>query len=212
VRLLPVSMALWLGVMGGACGGGGGGGGVTNPPPGITLGAIVPAATTIALTAGQRQAITMQALDSNNQPIAGASGYAFSSGTPAIAVVSTTGQVTALAAGAATITVSLTLAGVTKTATVNVQVTGQLPSTATVAAGGNSDDFTPNFLAIARGGTVTWTFGERIHTVEYATVPGAPGHIGPMSNTTVARTFGTGGTFGYICTLHANQTGTVIVP
>lgn len=213
MRLLPVTMALWLGVMAGGCGGGGdGGGGITNPPPGTTLGSIAPAATTLTLTAGQRQAIIMQALDSNNQPIAGASGYAYSSGSPAIAVVSTTGNVTALAAGAATITVSLTLGGVSKTATVTVQVTGQLPTTATVAAGGNSDDFTPNFLAIARGGTVTWTFGERIHTVEFATVAGAPGNIGPSGNTTVARTFGTGGTFGYICTLHANQAGTVIVP
>ncbi|MBC7895669.1 MAG: Ig-like domain-containing protein [Cytophagaceae bacterium] len=211
MRLLPVTIAFALGVMAGACGGGGGGG-VTNPPPGTTLGSIVPAAATINLSAGQRQAITMQALDANNQPIAGASGYAYSSGTPAIAVVSTTGQVTALSAGAATITVSLTLGNVTKTATVTVQVTGQLPTTATVAAGGNSDDFTPNFVAIARGGTVTWTFGERIHNVEYSSVPGAPGNIGPSSNTTVARTFGTGGTFGYICTLHANQNGTVIVP
>lgn len=211
MRLLPVTIALALGVMAGACGGGGGGGGITNPP-GAVLGSIVPAATTINLGAGQRQSITMQALDVNNQPIAGASGYAYSSGTPAVAVVSTGGQVTALSAGTATITVSLTLGGVTKTATVSVQVTGQLPTTATVAAGGNSDDFTPNFLAIARGGTVTWTFGERIHTAEFSTVPGAPGNIGPSSNTTVARTFGTGGTFGYLCTLHANQTGTVIVP
>jgi plastocyanin len=198
--------------MAGACGGGGDdGGGIVNPP-GTTLGSIVPAVTTITLTAGQRQTITMQALDSNNQPIAGASGYAFSSGTPAIAVVSTAGQVTGLTAGTATITVSLTLGGVTKSATVAVQVTGALPTTATVAAGANSDDFTPNFVAIARGGTVTWTFGERVHTVEFATTTGAPGNIGPSSNTTVARTFGTGGTFGYICTLHANQTGTVIVP
>jgi plastocyanin len=212
VRLFPLTIALAVGVMVGACGGGStGGGGITNPP-GTTLGSIVPSATTINLAAGQRQAITMQALDVNNQTIAGASGYAYSSGATAVAVVSTTGQVTALSAGTAAITVSLTLGGVTKTATVTVQVTGQLPTTATVAAGGNSDDFSPNFLAIARGGTVTWTFGERVHTVEYASVTGAPANIGPSSNTTVARTFGTAGTFGYICTLHANQTGTVIVP
>ena len=212
MRLFPLTIALAVGVMAGACGGGGGGGGITNPPPGTTLGSIVPAAATITLNAGQRQAITMQALDANNQPIAGASGYGFSSGTPAVAVVSAAGQVTALSAGTAAITVSLTLGSVSRTATVTVQVTGQLPTTATVAAGGTSDDFTPNFLAIARGGTVTWTFGERVHTVEYASVPGAPTNIGPSSNTTVARTFGTAGTFGYICTLHANQTGTVLVP
>lgn len=211
MRILRVTVALAMGAVAGACGGGGGGG-VTNPPGGTVLGAIVPATTTISLNAGQRQTITMQALDANNQPIAGASGYAFSSGTPTVAVVTTGGQVTALTAGSSTITVSLTLSGVTKTATVQVQVTGQLPNAATVAAGANSDDFTPNFVAIARGGTVTYTFGERVHTVEYATVQGAPGNIGPSSNTTVARTFGTGGSFGYICTLHANQTGVVIVP
>lgn len=211
MRLLPVPIALALVVMAGACGGGDNGG-ITNPPSGTTLGSIVPAATTINLNAGQRQAITMQALDANNQPIAGASGYAFSSGTPAVAVVSTAGQVTALATGTATITVSLTLGSVTKTATVAVQVTGQLPTTATVVAGASSNDFTPDFVAIARGGTVTWTFGQRTHTVEFAAVTGAPGNIGPSSNASIGRTFGSGGTFGYICTLHASQTGTVLVP
>jgi plastocyanin len=130
-----------------------------------------------------------------------------------VAVVSTAGQVTGLSAGTATITVSLTLGSVTKTATVAVQVTGQLPTSATVAAGANTNDFTPNLVAIARGGTVTWTFGALQHTVEFASVAGAPANIGPSSpGASVGRTFGTGGTFGYVCTLHANQTGTVIVP
>lgn len=196
-----------------ACGGGGDGGGVTQPPGGTTLGSIVPSSSAISLAAGQRQTITMQAFSTANQPIQGASGYSYSSGTSTVAVVSTTGVVTGIGAGQSTITVSLTLNGVTKTATVGVTVTGTLPSTATVVAGANSDDFTPNFVAVARTGTVTWTFGERQHNVEFGNVAGAPGSI-PNStpNTSVARQFNTAGSFGYTCTLHANMNGTVLVP
>ncbi len=185
----------------------------TQPPPATpTLGSIVPSVTTLALTAGQRQTITVTARDQNNATIASASGYTFTSSAPAVAAVSATGQVTGLSAGQATITISLTLNGVTQTATVATTVTGTLPTTATVVAGTASDDFTPNFVAIARGGTVTWTFGARIHNVEFGGTTGAPAGIGNTSNQSVARTFANAGNFAYTCTLHANQNGTVLVP
>lgn len=191
-----------------ACGGGGDG---PVTPPTTTLGSIVPSVTTLSLNAGQSQTITTTARDVNNQTIS-ASGYTYTSSAPAIAVVSTNGSVLGLSAGSATITVSLTLNGVTKIATVAVTVSGTLPNAATVAAGSNTDDFTPNFVAIARGGTVTWTFGGRQHNVEFGNTAGAPTNIPNSSNTTVARTFANSGTFNYTCTLHANQNGTVLVP
>lgn len=182
------------------------------PPPTPTLGSIVPSVTTLALAAGQRQTVTVTARDQNNATIASAAGYTFTSSAPAVAAVSTAGEVTGLSAGPATITVSLTLNGVTRTAPVAVTVTGTLPTTATVVAGAASNDFAPAFLALARGGTVTWTFGARAHNVEFGGTSGAPANIGNTTNASVARTFANAGNFGYTCTLHANQNGTVLVP
>ncbi|MGQ0648798.1 MAG: cupredoxin domain-containing protein [Gemmatimonadaceae bacterium] len=211
MRLVRIGVALASAAFLAACGGGSNGG--TNPPPvTATLGSIVPSTTTMSLNAGQRQTISMQARDVNNQLIASASGYTFSSSASAVAVVSTNGAVTAVSAGAATITVSLTLSGVTKTATVAVTVTGMLPLTATVAAGATTQTFEPDFVAVGRGGSVTWTFGGLAHNVEFGGTPGAPAGIGNSTNTSVGRTFNTSGTFAYTCTLHANMNGTVLVP
>jgi plastocyanin len=50
------------------------------------------------------------------------------------------------------------------------------------------------------------------HNVTFIIVNGRPADIsGSNANTTIARTFATAGTFGYVCTLHAGMTGTVIV-
>lgn len=203
-------IALAVAVILAACGGGGDDGGTNPPPPAVTLGSIVPSVTTLNLGAGQTSTISATARDANNAAIS-ASGYTFTSSNNAIAVVSTGGQVIGLGAGTATITVSLTLNGVTKTATVAVTVTGALPATVTVVAGANSDDFTPALAAVARNGSVTWTFGARQHNVQFSS-SGAPAGIGNSANTSVSRTFPTGGVFAYTCTLHANQNGTIAVP
>jgi plastocyanin len=195
-----------------ACGGGGDDDGGTNPNPTQVLGSIVPSVTTLSINAGQSSTISVTARDANGATIAGASGYTYTSSAPAIAAVSTSGSVTGLSAGSATITVSLILNGVTKTATVAVTVAGSLPTTVTVIAGANSNDFTPAFVAIARAGTVTWTFGARVHNVEFGNTGGAPANVPNTSNASVSRTFNAAGTFAYTCTLHANQNGTVLVP
>lgn len=211
MRLSRVSAGVML-LAGLACGGGGDDGPPTQPPPAQTLESIVPSATTLNLSAGQRQVLSVTARDQSGGTIAGASGYTFTSSAPTIASVSAAGAVVGLAAGSAQVTVSLTLNGVTKTATVAVTVTGSLPTTATVVAGATTDDFTPNFVAIARGGNVTWTFGARPHNVEFGSTSGAPAGIGNSTNVSVTRTFANAGNFAYTCTLHANQNGTVLVP
>ncbi|MBL8981055.1 MAG: Ig-like domain-containing protein [Gemmatimonadetes bacterium] len=194
-----------------SCGGGGDNGGTNPPPPAVTLGSITPSTTTLSLGAGQSQTLTVTARDANNNTIT-ATGYSFSSSAAAVAVVSTGGRVTGLTAGTATITVSLTLNGVTKTATVAVTVAGTLPTSATVAAGSNTNDFTPDLVAIARGGTVTWTFGATAHNVEFGSTPGAPQGVGNSQNTQATRTFANAGSFAYTCTLHSGQNGAVLVP
>ena len=187
-------------------------GGGTTPPVTQVLATIAPASATVNLNAGQQSTISMTARDASNAVIASASGYIYTSSAPTIAQVSTSGTITGLAAGNATITVSLTLNGVSKTATVAATVGGTLPTVATVVAGAASNDFTPALLVIARTGTVTYTFGARTHNVEFGGTAGAPANIGNTSAVNVARTFANAGTFAYTCTLHAGMNGSVFVP
>ena len=210
---MRVARVVWaFGLLLFSIGCGGGDKAVTPPPVTVTLGSIVPSVTTLNLTAGQSQTITATARDANNGTIASATGYTFSSSSAAVAVVSSAGRVTGIGAGSATVTVSLTFNGVSKSATVAVTVTGTLPTTATVAAGAASNDFTPSFVAIARTGTVTWTFGALAHNVEFGGTAGAPANVPNTTNASVARTFANSGNFNYTCTLHANQNGTILVP
>ena len=209
VKRSPIAVAMAIMALAAACGGGDKG--VTNPPAG-TFGSITVTPAALTLAAGAQQTITVQAKDTQNQAISGGASATFSSSAPAIAAVTSGGVVTGLAAGSATITASLTLSGITKTATATVAVNGSLPVTATVVAGAATNDFTPPSVAIARGGTVTWTFGGRTHNVEFAGTSGAPANIVNTSGASVNRTFANSGNFGYTCTLHGGMSGTVVVP
>lgn len=73
--------------------------------------------------------------------------------------------------------------------------------------------FTPGEVNLVRGGTVTFRFGGVPHNVFFDDAPaGAPEDIeGTRTNESVARTFGTAGTFGYECLIHPGMRGTVIV-
>lgn len=83
-------------------------------------------------------------------------------------------------------------------------------ASATVAAGANSNDFTPQEVNITVGGTVTWTFGARPHNVVFGTgAAGAPANVPTTSNGQASRTFNTAGSFAYDCTIHPGMTGTV---
>lgn len=84
-------------------------------------------------------------------------------------------------------------------------------ASASVAAGDNSNIFTPASVEVARGAVVTWTFGARPHNVIFNSTAGAPSNVEVTSNAQVARTFNTVGSFAYDCTLHSGMTGTVVV-
>jgi plastocyanin len=210
-RLLLALATVCLATMA-ACGGGGdGGGGTTNPPPPATLDNIVVSPTTVSVSAGSTQAITASGRSAAGATVSGVS-FTFSTSNAAIATVSQAGLVLGISAGTATITVTGTSGSVSKTATVNVSVTGSLPTQVTVVAGAASNDFTPQNVALARGGTVTWTFGALTHNVDFQGAAGAPANIPNTSNASVSRIFGAAGTFAYICTLHSGQNGSVFVP
>jgi plastocyanin len=193
-----------------SCGGGGGDGGVTPPPP-QTLGSISLDPPTMSLIVTQKSSFLARALDTNGGTITGATGFTFTSGTPATATVSGTGEVTALALGTTTITASLTRDGITKTTTASVQVVpGTFPLTSQVVANATSDTFAPRTIDIRAGGVVTFRFLAVEHNVVF-TAQGAPQNIPNTSNRDVDRTFNNAGTFDYDCTLHAGMSGRVIV-
>ena len=204
------------------CGGGGGGddGGTTGPPPPPpppppgttqTLGSISTNVTSINLVAGNTQTITVSAFDTQNAVIANPGTPTFASASNTVAEVDASGTVLGLFLGATTINVSLTMGSVTRTATVAVNVTGVLPSTADVSTAAG-DVFTPNKVAISRGGSVTWTFGAVEHTVAFTGAAGAPSGISSGGySTSQSRTFTQPGNFSYNCTIHGGMNGQVIV-
>lgn len=199
-----------------ACGGGGDDGGTNPPPPPPpppstqTLGSISTNVTSLNLTAGSTQTITVSAFDTQGAVITNPGTPTFTSGQITVADVDATGAVLGISAGNTSVTVSLTRGGITRTAMVTVAVTGQLPSIASVSTQ-SGDVFTPSTVAIALGGSVTWTFGATIHNVTFGGTAGAPSNIGNSSGTQASRTFTQAGNFSYSCTLHAGMNGQVIV-
>lgn len=85
------------------------------------------------------------------------------------------------------------------------------PAAASVTAT-TGQQFTPATVRVATGGVVTWVFQSLGHNVTFDAATGAPEDIpGVNSNTSIARTFTTNGTFSYHCTIHPGMTGTVQV-
>lgn len=88
--------------------------------------------------------------------------------------------------------------------------TSTTPATNEVVAD-DANTFNPGTLTVSKGTTVTFTFKGTAHNVTFGNTTGAPANIPNSSNTSVARTFATAGTFGYDCTLHAGMRGSVVV-
>ena len=198
------------------CGGGGGDdGGTTNPPPppppsNQTLGSIVTNPTSLNLVAGNTQAITVSAFDPSGGVISNPGTPVFTSSSASVAEVDGSGTVLGIAQGSTTINVSLTLGGVTRTATVATAVTGTLPFQTGVSTT-SGDIFTPSKVAISRGGQVTWTFGVTEHTVVFSGVGSPNGITSGGFSSSHSRTFAQAGNFSYVCTIHAGMSGQVIV-
>lgn len=199
------------------CGGGGGSddGGTTAPPPppanNQTLGSITTNVTTMNVPAGQSQTIIVSAFDTQNAIISNPGLPTFVATNTAVAEVDNQGAVLGLTSGSAIVNVALTRGGITKNATVTVNVTGALPTNAAIAAGIDAA-FTPKRVAIARGGSITFNFASLEHTVAFNATAGAPSGISSGGlNAAISRTFGTAGNFTYICTIHAGMSGEVIV-
>jgi len=203
-RKLLIATAIIAFVVITACGGGGSG------PRVLTTLEVTPATATLFTVApGNAVTLSVVAKDQDGQTLAGAGSPSFSSDNGAIARVSVDGTITAVAAGTARITASLTVGGVTKTATTTV--TAQVAS-ANAAVGAPALAYEPATVDVQAGGTVTWTFGSVGHSVTFTTT-GAPADVPVLSNGSASRTFPNNGTFSYGCSVqgHGQMAGVVRV-
>ncbi|QJR35263.1 CHRD domain-containing protein [Gemmatimonas groenlandica] len=160
---------------------------------------------------GSTTQLTATARDSRGNAIAGVTGVTYTSADRTKAIVSVDGLVTAIAPGAASVSASLTRDGVTATGSAAITVTAPISgATAVAVQATNANVFTPATTTIAEGGVVTFSFGSIEHNVLFQSA-GAPTNVPVVSNSSVARTFPTAGSYPYVCSLHAGMSGTVNV-
>jgi plastocyanin len=221
-----------------ACGGGGAAP-VTGGGPGGTDGTLASFSISHpegAVTVGDTMIMQVVAKNVTGQPLTGGQPQ-FTSSDPTVATVDAAGVVRGLKAGPSTITASLTMGGVTKTATYVVAVlapatpppanpppanpppsnpppsnpTPSTPSVATVQ--GVEDAFSPSAVTIAAGGTVTWTMVDEEHDVTWTGAAPPGGSTGRIDDDeSVSRTFPNAGTYAYVCDRHdGDHGGTVTV-
>jgi plastocyanin len=185
------------------------GGGESEPPPQeLTSVEVTPASGTLfTAQPGNTVELTVVAKDQDGQPMNEVGSTSFSSDNQAVGTVDPDGIVTAIGAGSARITVSVTAGGVTKAGVADVKVQ-VAPAAASVTA--PQFAFLPDTTDVSAGGTVTWFIGAIHHTVTF-TSSGAPADIPVLQAESASRTFPTSGTFAYRCTIHAAMAGTVRV-
>jgi plastocyanin len=87
------------------------------------------------------------------------------------------------------------------------------PVTAATVQATPAEQFTPTRIDLTIGGTITFAFGSLEHNVFFDNQPaGAPANIpDPSANKQVTRTFTTAGTYVYVCHIHPQMRGTVVV-
>jgi plastocyanin len=123
---------------------------------------------------------------------------------------------------AASVVLALLIAGCGSKSSTAPGTTGTTGTTSQDTNGGSAtatsvdvtmpgERYIPNHIDIAKGGIVRFIFSAIAHDVRFNGATGAPGDILATTDATVSRTFATSGTYAFVCTLHANMTGTVVV-
>lgn len=184
-----------------------GGGDSTAPAGNAGVASVSLNVTSAQLGVGQTLQLTATPLTSTGTVTTGTATW--SSSAAAVATVSQTGLVSAVAAGMAN--VSASIGGRTGSATITVSTSGGgFPLAAEVTMPGNT--FSPFLTTIGVGGTVTFRFGSVDHNVIFdPTKLGRPADIQITRNVNIARTFNTRGLFAYDCTVHPGMSGQVDV-
>lgn len=205
------ALAITLAIALAGCGGSGdGGGGNELPTPVLTTIEVTPSSAAVYNTApGNAVNLLVVAKDQDGLALPGLS-PSFASGSTGIAVVSTTGTVTAVAAGTAQITVSVTHGSVTltKQAAITVQVP---PLVVFVGSTGiPQPSYVPARVHLSATGDVTWSLSGPEHSVTFTSV-GSPASVPSLTNASASRNFPGAGTFNYVCDFHPTMSGTVYV-
>jgi plastocyanin len=194
----------------GGCGGGGAA--TVSAPSEPSFSSLSISATTVSVAVGGTHQLQVNPKDQFGTALPASSVASFTSSDPAIATVNGTGLVTGLAPGTATITASMTIGGVTRTAACLVTV-GLAPP----AGSGNSVStagfaFGPQTITIAVNDSVTWHFVEAVHNVTFTGIaPAAGGVPDQQPGSRATRVFGTPGTYAYECSRHTGMQGQVVV-
>src|SRR5258708_7710606 len=148
-------------VMLGACGGG-----YTTSPGGRAVATVsVPPPSTSVVVGGTMQ-LTAAAADANGMAVTGLP-VTWTSSNASVASVNTSGLVTGIAPGGATITAMISSVPGTKALTV-----AAVPASAMVQAT-TAITFDPAQVDITAGGSVTWAFPPPTHNLTFTTTPPA---------------------------------------
>lgn len=195
------ALALGAMLLAAGCGGDAGDGGPTGLPKPADVRISAPAT---ELFVGQSVQLTATALDAAGADLA-AGDASWSSTNAAVATVSETGLLIAMAPGSATM--KATIAGKTASMGVTVEelpgydVTVQVTST-----------FAPAAIAVRQYGTVKFVFSGVQQNITFSTAfPGAPANVPNTTTGTVGRQFGTVGDFRYESSVSAGLAGIVRV-
>ena len=190
------------------CGGGSGDGG-TPPPTAVASVTLVPSATATSICGSVTFTATPR--DAQNNPLS-RTVDSWGGGGSILDLSTTTGTAnTGTGVGAGTANITATSGGRTSApVAIVVSATGAAPATQSVSAPPGTA-FSPVCVELAAGGTVTWTFGNEDHNVQFSGPQPAGGNIGNTSNTSASRTFPSAGNYRYSCTLHAGMNGRVVV-
>ncbi len=149
-------------------------------------------------------------LDQSGVPMTGLPPATYLSSSAAVVTVDAAGLVTAIGAGTANITVTITSGATSHVATATFIVTTPVPGGVTVTTPNLS--FSPGTVNIAVGATVTWQFSGNTHNVTFGGLQPPGGNIPDQpAGSSQSRTFTSAGTYGYVCTRHNGMTGTVVV-
>jgi|GEM_PF-798009 len=185
------------------------GGDSSEPAPRVpTVLELTPSTATLFSAApGNTIKVMVVTKDQDGTPIDAVGAIGFSSSDETVSTVGQDGTVTAVGAGSAQITASLSADEITLSdvATVTVE---DAPATASVTA--PEFAYEPDTVDVSAGGAVTWTFGGLPHTVTFIT-PGAPESIDGLQDGSLSRAFPASGVFEYRCGFHSGMAGIVRV-